>query len=226
MDQYNFSVGVESSIQNLRPGSKFILNGTTFQNWEHELPPPTWEEVMEQLDKDIKEYESQPIRVVDNFLYEEEFKELKNFILFSGNLPWYTRNNVGNLGSNDGYFLMHMFYYDYRPSSEYFKLLNPILSKISPLSLIRIKANFYPTTPTIINHDFHVDFSDSDNNPISCKACLFYLNTNNGKTVFKTGEQIQSIENRALFFNPSMEHCSTTCTDDAMGRFNINFNYF
>ena len=38
-------------------------------------------------------------------------------------------------------------------------------------------------------------------------------------------EKIESIENRALLFDPSIEHRSTTCTD-AKGRININFNYF
>lgn len=37
--------GVDSVIQKLRPGAKYCLNGTNFISWEHELPPPTWEEI-------------------------------------------------------------------------------------------------------------------------------------------------------------------------------------
>jgi len=165
-------------------------------------------------------------QIIDNFLDENEFKNLKDFILFSGNLPWYTRNGVANNGGNDGYFLIHLFYNNFKPCSDYFKVLHPLLKKIDPLSLIRIKANFYPTTPTINYHEFHVDFLDQDDSPISCKGCLFYLNTNNGKTIFKDGNMVESVENRALFFDPAAYHQSTTCTDDLMGRFNINFNYF
>lgn len=219
-------MGLEVSIQKLRPGSKYTLNGTVFVEWQHELPPPSWEEVMKQLDKDIEEYESLPIKVVDNFLDVNEFIELKNYIIVNGNLPWYIRNSVGNIGSNDGYFLMHMFYNDFKPSSDHFKILAPLLENINPLSLIRIKSNFYPTTSEMIHHDFHVDFSNLHGDAISCKACLFYLNTNNGKTIFETGEEIKSIENRAVFFDPSIPHRSTTCTNDPIGRFNINFNYF
>jgi len=51
-------IGVNSIIKNLRPGSKFTLVGTVFSEWEHELPPPTWEEITEQLNKDIEEYKS------------------------------------------------------------------------------------------------------------------------------------------------------------------------
>lgn len=51
-------VGVNSIIKKLRPGAKFLLSGTHITQWDHELPPPTWEEVMEQLNKDIEEYKS------------------------------------------------------------------------------------------------------------------------------------------------------------------------
>ena len=165
-------------------------------------------------------------KIVDNFLDDNEFRELKDFVLFSGYLPWYVRHGVANAGGSDGYLLMHMFYNQFKPCSDHFKILYPLLKKIDPLSLIRIKANFYPTTTTIIHHDFHVDFLNADDTPISCKGCLFYLNTNDGKTIFKDGNMVESVENRALFFDPSTYHQSTTCTDDLTGRFNINFNYF
>lgn len=51
-------VGVNSVIVKLRPGAKFLLSGTNITQWEHELPPPTWDEVMEQLNRDIEEYKS------------------------------------------------------------------------------------------------------------------------------------------------------------------------
>ncbi len=165
-------------------------------------------------------------KVIDNFLSPSDFKELKNFTICRGDLPWYPRIGVSEEGKSDGYFLMHPFYNNFKPSSEHFNILFPILEKLDPLAIIRIKANFYPTTKQIIHHNFHVDFLDMDDSPISCKGCLFYLNTNNGKTIFENGTEIESVENRALLFDPSIYHQSTTCTDDAIGRFNINFNYF
>jgi len=164
--------------------------------------------------------------VVDNFLNDEEFKNLKNFIIYSGNLSWHTKMGVAENGGTDGWFLYHMFYNQFQKTSENFNILFPLLKKLDPLAIIRIKANFYPTTPKIVHHDFHVDLLDVDDTPISCKGCLFYLNTNNGKTIFDDGTEIESVENRALFFDPAIYHKSTTCTDDDIGRFNINFNYF
>jgi hypothetical protein len=86
---------------------------------------------------------------------------------------------------------------------------------------MRIKFNFYPTTPEINYHDFHQDYGD-----ISHHGCIFYLNTNNGMTIFENGYKVESIENRLMIFDPSILHRSTTCTDDEVGRFNINMNFF
>jgi len=58
MDNINFAFGVDVAIKKIRPGAKFTLNNTTIIEWEHELPPPTWDEVMEQLNKDLEEYKS------------------------------------------------------------------------------------------------------------------------------------------------------------------------
>ena len=37
-------------------------------------------------------------------------------------------------------------------------------------------------------------------------------------------KKIKPKENRAVFFNPSIEHCSSTCTDEKR-RITINVNY-
>lgn len=164
--------------------------------------------------------------IIDDFLDQSDFDLLRSNILDNGNFPWYMRIGVSENSSDDGYFFTHMFYDNFKATSDSFNIISPILDKIDPLALIRIKANFYPASQKIIKHDLHVDFIDDDDSPIPCKACLFYINTNNGKTIFKNGEEIESVENRALFFDPSIPHQSTTCTDDPVGRFNINFNYF
>ena len=57
-DLSKFIFGIDVTIKKLRPGAKFTLTGTVFSEWEHQLPPPTWEEIIEQLNKDIEEYKS------------------------------------------------------------------------------------------------------------------------------------------------------------------------
>ena len=86
-------------------------------------------------------------------------------------------------------------------------------------SLIRIKANLYPKTDKIIEHDFHADFD------FSHKSGLYSLNTNNGFTIMEDEEKIESVANRMIIFDASKLHKSTTCTDENF-RANIVFNYF
>ena len=60
--------------------------------------------------------------------------------------------------------------------------------------------------------------------PFPHKGFLFYVNTNNGFTILEDGTKVESIANRALFFDSSKSHKSTTCTDEDI-RVNININY-
>jgi len=161
-------------------------------------------------------------KVVDNFLDKESFNKIQESILYSDTFPWYLSRHITSphlLEANDGYCFNHVFYWDCLPNSDYFKLLLPLLELIDYFALKRIKANFYPKTDNIEYHNYHVD------SHISHKGLLFYLNTNDGFTILEDGTKIESIENRALFFDPSVLHKSTSCTDDSVGRFNLIFNY-
>lgn len=158
--------------------------------------------------------------IIDNFLKKEDFYTIKNAITFNEDFPWHISKGVSYRGSGDGYYFSHLLYSKHSPTSRWYELLFPIFFKIEPLAIHRIKANFYPKTEEIIKHSAHVDLN------VSHKGAILYLNTNNGKTILNDGTEIDSVENRVLFFDPSILHQSTSCTDDPIGRFNINFNYF
>ena len=68
-------------------------------------------------------------------------------------------------------------------------------------------------------HGYHTDF------PFECKTAIFYINSNNGLTLFKNGQIIESVENRMVIFNSQLEHTGTTSTD-TKNRIVVNFNYF
>jgi hypothetical protein len=156
--------------------------------------------------------------IIDNFLPTEDFIKIKNLML-DGYFPWYYKNGVTEGKSNDGFYFTHTFYNDYAINSEKFILLSPIILKLNPKSIIRIKGNFYPKTEKIIEHKKHIDCF------FEHKGFIFYINSNNGFTKLYDGTIIESIENRGLFFDAHLEHNSSTCTDQD-GRININFNYF
>ena len=57
-------------------------------------------------------------------------------------------------------------------------------------------------------------------------SAIYFVNSNNGYTYFKTDEliQVENIKNRLVIFPNGLLHSGTTCTD-AKARVVINFNY-
>lgn len=158
------------------------------------------------------------MKVIDNFLSQYEFQKIKNDII-SIHFPWYLQTGVTNDGVyDDSCLLTHVFYEDEAVNSPGFPIVQPLLDKIKVEKILRIKANFYPNNGKFTHHKKHKDFNFDHN------GLLFSINTNNGYTIIDGGTQIQSVENRALFFNPGTAHQSTSCTDQKF-RLNILINY-
>jgi hypothetical protein len=157
-------------------------------------------------------------KVIDNFLDKQSFLKIKN-LMTSGEFPWYYNKGVSLKKSKDGIYFTHLFFSDDANKSMYFDIILPILKKLKLKSLIRIKANFYPSTEKIQEHEQHTDYN------FKHFGFLYYINTNDGFTFLNKKIKINSIENRGLFFDSSLLHNSSTCTNPE-GRFNINFNFF
>ena len=57
------------------------------------------------------------------------------------------------------------------------------------------------------------------------KTAIFYINSNNGFTLFESDNQkVESIENRLVIFDSFERHSGTNCTDEKY-RAVINFNF-
>jgi len=159
--------------------------------------------------------------VIDNFLPKENFLKIKE-ILMGNEFPWFYIPTISykNVISNKCLFYMHHTFYKNEQSSFFFELIkNNLLNFIDIKALIRVKANLYPNQGIKKIDEMHKDYEYSH------KGAIFSINTNNGGTLLKDGTKIDSIENRILFFNPSIEHDSNNCTDQKV-RVNININYF
>jgi len=162
--------------------------------------------------------------VIDNYLNFAEFEIMKNAIDNDDqNFPWFYNRFVDDNkkpSMTDHFYFAHLLLSNNVINSEFYNSVLPLIDKIAPKALIRVKANAYPKNGNkIIKHRPHTD------HPFEHKGAIFYLNTNNGKTILEDGTEIDSVENRILFFDPSKPHSSTSCTDAKM-RFNININYF
>ncbi len=163
------------------------------------------------------------IEVFDNFLEHELFKKISNKII---NSKWSYSDLIISFDKRicdelDNHQMYNMIYSDDEPKSDMFHLIRGIMmnDKFNFKSLIKIKANLSFRTTKKIIHGYHVDV------PYECKTAIYYLNTNDGCTMFKDGREIGSVENRLVIFNSQLEHTGTTCTDQKI-RSVINFNYF
>jgi hypothetical protein len=163
------------------------------------------------------------IQIIDNFLPENTFLEVKN-LLDSSYFPWYKFDVLNDYEIicdpiyNTQF--IHVFYQRNVPVGEHTQILNPFLKLLNVRSLVKVKANLNPRTDKIIKHGFHTDFDGDD-----LKTAVYYVNTNDGYTLFKNGTKVESIQNRIVIFNVDNAHTGTTCTNSQY-RTVINFNYF
>lgn len=170
------------------------------------------------------------VTIIDNFLEKEQFLTIKTNLL-GNNFPWFYNNSVVHsvdvplLGSHEDelnqYQFTHMFYIEGSPKSDGLFLLNPILEKINPAAVVRIKANLNPRTSRRQVHGYHSDYPDSKN----MKTAIYYVNSNDGITLFQDGTEVESVENRFVEFDTELLHSGTSCTNTSI-RCVINFNYF
>ena len=157
-------------------------------------------------------------KIKDNYLSLEDHLVLKT-IMESDDFPWYyLKGKVTRKEKLFDYQFVHIFYKDNIVNSDFFYRLNPIIKKLEPKSLIRIKANCNPISNKLIEFDKHPDQF------FKCKAAIYYLNNNDGYTMIGNNK-VESKANRMVLFDASEEHYGTNSTN-CNNRMVINFNYF
>ena len=155
------------------------------------------------------------IKIIDNFLEKEFFLTLQNLIL-GEYFAWFFNDYKVYKNDNDFQFV-HTVVRKSETTSDFIKYINPILSKLNAKKTIQVKLNLQTKKDKIYNHIFHTDM-------LNVTTAIFYINNNNGKTIFKNGEEVDSMENRMVIFNSNLEHTGTSHTDSKR-RVLINFNY-
>ena len=178
--------------------------------------------------------------IKDNFLNKSEYNDLHNFILGTGEtvngytqqFPWFF-NSPKVLGSDMDYnfqFVHNVIQNGKIDSPVTFEVLKPLLNKLKPKGLIRIKLNLTTKTSKIIKYPLHRDINVKYEKDIdqlkkdNYKVAIFYMNSNNGYTYFENKKKVKSVANRLLKFDNIMNHSGTTCTDENQ-RVVININY-
>lgn len=178
------------------------------------------------------------MKIIDNFLTKEEHQNIKE-ILCGGKFLWNKStilpSSMFELDSNYNIQFIHRFVYVTRNTnngetifynlqeSEYFYLVKPIIDKINPKEILRIKGNLTINRGMREKTGFHIDVSREVYYSKGLTG-VYYVNTNNGATLFETGEQVDSVENRIVIFPNQLRH-STLTHNDTPYRVVINLNW-
>ena len=158
------------------------------------------------------------IEVIDNFLEEDVFKEIEK-ILMGDKFPWFFNDfKNDNDDINNFQFTHTVVRGNGNIESKFIQYMKPFFDKLNIKKIFRIKINLTTRTENLFNHLYHTDVS------FQCTTAIFYINSNNGKTIFKNGEEVNSVANRMVIFNSNLEHAATSHTDEKT-RVVINFNY-
>ena len=179
------------------------------------------------------------IKIEDNFLGQEKFDEIQcivNPTPPTTTIPWFfryryyamddTRENHSRVNELDKFQFTHIFYDYFKVNSPNFNILSPILHILDPVSITKIRANLLTRLPTLIENTFHTDMENLQEEKLKhWTTSIFYVNTNDGYTVFEDGTKVESVANRMVTFPANMKHTGTSCTDKQT-RIIINFNYY
>ena len=161
------------------------------------------------------------VEIIDDFLDEEDFQRLQQMFL-SPDMAWFYNPHVNYEGEDIGGLsqFVHVIYSEVAPMSPVYEHIRPILLKLKPFAICRIKANLIVKHPEVVEHGYHIDLRDMAD---GFKTSVFYLNDNDGYTKFKDGTKVESKANRLVTFDGLTPHTGTTTTDDRRIVLNLNW---
>ena len=173
-----------------------------------------------------------------NYLDEKDFKNIQENMM-SQSFPWfYSEKQTDKCAENDPLikgsekeeytddkesFFAHPIYMYGIPQTSCFELIQPLIKKINPISVVSIKANLNINKGRVCKSGWHTDYHG--NSYLNHKTAIFYINNNNGYTELKNNVIIKSEQNKLVVFKANTLHraCSQTDVDT---RIVININYF
>lgn len=157
-------------------------------------------------------------KITDNFLSKEDFRNMQTRIVHSNQFPWYYSSEITNMDDGKNFQFVHPFYDFWNWKGNDVWVIQPLLDKIDPKAWIRIKANLTTQSSDVHEQGWHVDYD------FPCTTAVFYMNDNNGCTVFEDGTRVESKANRLVEFDSKYAHTGTSHTDTRT-RVVINMNY-
>ena len=162
----------------------------------------------------------QPYTEIPNFLDQESYSILKNFLNHK-DTPWFYLPQMIE-GTPSGSFFNHCFFNKGMPKSPQYPLLFPILKKLKATALIQARANLTLQRSSKFECTWHTDYKIKNS-----KTAILYFTTCDGCTLLDQEKQykIEAEENKIVSFPSYTEHkqVSHFNTDK---RIVLNLNYY
>ena len=182
-----------------------------------------------------KNMQKNKIKVIDNFLSDNEYQKIYHLLLKDGILNWKYNDEKVNVqqkkGEQNDYQFTHLFYNFHslqetrHVTSPQIDFLIPLVKKLRFIALYRIKANLEPLKTDRYKSHYHYDVA-MDGKPCPFMTTgIYYVNTNDGYTEFETGDKVKSIANRFVKFPSDILHRGVSQLDTKV-RCVLNCNYF
>ena len=162
------------------------------------------------------------IKVIDNYLPENKFKEIYD-IIHNNNFNWvFTKNVNNNCKENDFQFLHKFVEFGNELYENALFVPKEIMRPYNKqIGITRAKANLFVKTNESHNKlGYHKDIEDQNN----FYTLILYLEDSNGYTEFEDTSIVLSKRNRALIFDANVNH-QTVTQIDTLFRTNININF-
>ena len=160
------------------------------------------------------------MEIIDNVLPSHIFESLYS-IITGPDFPWYYQSSVSYKGDGNFQFTHQLCNRDgVRSNADI--LFDELYSFLGVKQLMRSKINLLYRTKKIKEFDMHIDLG-SDVEPYT--TAIFYLNTNDGYTLFDDGTKVNSVKNRLIKFDGYTSHTGSTHTSDDNFRLVLNINY-
>lgn len=171
------------------------------------------------------------IKVIDNFLGIDEYKEMQKMLLAQSekyhNFRWlflestvdYSHRpevNMQTCDELDNFQFSHVFYYYRHPVSDFAP--HVLYDALHVEGIIKCKANLTTRGNKISEYGYHQDVD------FPCKTAVWYLNTCDGYTIFDDGTKVDSVANRVVIFPSHFRHTGTNTTNSKY-RIVVNVNY-
>ena len=168
------------------------------------------------------------MKIYKNFI-KKEYSNKINDELLKPYFPWYY--NKSQTGGNDTSFMSHIFHNGNDINSDYFHLVEPILEKLKIKYLINVRANLCLKRPSRCS--WHVDDLMpggkyvANNKDLKHTTAIYYVNTNNGSTLFKNFKNVKCEKNKIVIFDANLHHKAKIQTNtDTRMVININYKHY